>query len=62
MTPSRAEVHDAQVQSDINYEALTKEFGNDVVLPVFHQGEGRERLHEVVAQIPNISASAHAMI
>jgi hypothetical protein len=51
-TPTRKQVAAALVESDKNYEILNKEFG-DVVLPVFHQGEGEKRLHEVAAQNPN---------
>jgi hypothetical protein len=43
------ELLDAIVESDRNLAALRAEFG-DCVLPVFHQGEGQQRLLEVVDQ------------
>jgi len=52
VTPNRSQVDAALVESDKNYEILSKEFG-DVVIPVFHQGEEPERLHEVASQNPS---------
>lgn len=48
--PTQAELDEAIRVSDINYEILTKEFGN-IILPVFHQGESDARLAECVAQV-----------
>lgn len=48
--PTPQELDDAVRVSDINFEILTKEFG-DIILPVFHQGEPMERLGECVAQV-----------
>ncbi|UXO93771.1 queuosine tRNA-ribosyltransferase [Pseudanabaena phage Pan1] len=48
--PTPQELDEAVRVSDINYEILTKEFGN-IILPVFHQGESPERLAECVAQV-----------
>lgn len=47
--PTPQELLDAIAESDRNLAALRAEFG-DCVLPVFHQGEGKERLLEVVDQ------------
>lgn len=47
--PRADELYDAQVASDANLVALRAAFG-DRVLPVFHQGEGKTRLLEVVDQ------------
>ena len=46
--PTEEEITDAIKQSDINFEILTKEFGN-IILPVFHQGETIDRGLEVEA-------------
>lgn len=48
--PTPQELDEAVRVSDINYEILTKTFGN-IILPVFHQGESPERLAECVAQV-----------
>lgn len=48
--PTQEELDEAVRVSDINYEILTKEFGN-IILPVFHQGESPARLEECVAQV-----------
>lgn len=48
--PTPEELDEAVRVSDINYEILTKEFGN-IILPVYHQGESIERLGECVAQV-----------
>jgi hypothetical protein len=52
-----AEVVDAAIkQSDINFNILSKEFG-DCVIPVYHQNESEARLHEVLAMSDYICAS-----
>jgi len=48
--PTPAELDEAVKISDINFEILTKEFGN-WVQPVFHQGESDIRLRECVDQV-----------
>lgn len=48
-TPTTDEVARATAYSDANLKQLRREFGNKV-LPVFHQGEGQERLLEVIDQ------------
>ena len=48
--PTPQELDEAVRVSDINYEILTREFGN-IILPVFHQGESEERLAECVEQV-----------
>jgi len=45
-TASNEEIEEAIRISDRNFNILVKEFGN-VVLPVFHQNESKERLHDV---------------
>ena len=45
-TAGPAEIDDAIKESDANFEVLYKHFG-ERVLPVFHQNESKERLHEV---------------
>lgn len=52
VTPTRTQVAQALIESDKNFEIMTKEFGN-VVLPVYHQGESFQRLHEVSLQNPD---------
>lgn len=47
--PTQAELQYSFEESDRNLSALRSEFG-DRVLPVFHQGEGRERLLSIVDQ------------
>lgn len=49
-SPTEREVKEAVRVSDINFEILTKEFG-ERILPVFHQGEDNDRLIEVVNQV-----------
>lgn len=48
--PTVQELTEAVEISDRNFEILTKEFG-DKVLPVFHQGEAKSRLFEVIEQV-----------
>jgi hypothetical protein len=48
--PTPQELEEAVRVSDLNYEILTKEFGN-IILPVFHQGESPQRLVECAAQV-----------
>lgn len=48
--PTQADLDEAVRQSDVNFEILTKEFGN-WVQPVFHQGELDMRLRENVDQV-----------
>ncbi len=54
--PTPQEILDAMDESDRNLEVLQREFGN-IVLPVFHQGEPVERLHDVAAQSDYICIS-----
>jgi hypothetical protein len=49
-TPTNEEIEQALVQSDKNLIVLQKEFGEDFVLPVYHQGESKDRLQEVAKQ------------
>lgn len=51
VTPTAAQIDEALIQSDRNFEELYRAFG-DNVLPVFHQGESRSRLQEVARQNP----------
>ncbi len=55
-TASKAEIEEAIEESDRNFEILVKEFGNRV-LPVFHQNESRERLHDVCQMADYICVS-----
>lgn len=48
--PTPAELDEAVKISDVNFEILTKTFGN-WVQPVFHQGESDMRLRECVDQV-----------
>lgn len=56
VTAGEDEVREAIKQSDINFEILTKEFG-DCVVPVYHQNESEARLHEVASMASYICAS-----
>jgi len=56
-TPTREEVDAALKQSDKNLLVLQREFGSEFVLPVYHQGEEKERLQEVAEQAPFICIS-----
>lgn len=56
VTASAQEVADAIVQSDKNFEILTKEFG-DRVIPVYHQNETEDRLYEICKMAKYICAS-----
>jgi len=55
-TASSEEIDDAIRESDANYEILFSHFGNRV-LPVFHQNESKERLHEVCGMADYICVS-----
>ena len=55
-TASPAEIDEACRISDVNFEALQKRYG-DRVLPIFHQNESDDRLHEVAAMAPYICVS-----
>lgn len=52
VTPTRSEIEQALIDSDRNFAQLFDRFG-DAVLPVFHQGEPRERLQVVAQQNPS---------
>src|SRR4030067_598727 len=54
--PTTAEIDAAVRQSDINFSSLNKRYG-DCILPVFHQGESEQRLHEVLQQSSYIGVS-----
>lgn len=54
--PTQQELRDAVVESDHNFDLLTREFGARV-LPVFHQGETGTRLNEVAGQSDYICIS-----
>ena len=55
-TAGTAEIEEAIVESDKNFEILVKHFG-DRVLPVFHQNESKERLHAVCGMADYICVS-----
>jgi hypothetical protein len=55
-TPTARQVADALAESDKNFGALHREFG-DRVLPVYHQGEPASRLDEVCAMSTYIGVS-----
>lgn len=55
-TPSKQEIDEAVIESDINFKILTDTFGN-MILPVFHQGETMSRLDAVSAQAEYICIS-----
>src|SRR4030067_410143 len=54
--PTMQQIEEAQHQSDENFEILKKRFG-DCILPVFHQGEGSDRLNELRKQANYIGVS-----
>lgn len=54
--PTPAELDEACKISDRNFEILRKHFG-DRILPIFHQGESDDRLHEIAAQASYICVS-----
>lgn len=55
-TATPEEIEEAIVESDANFEVLKKHFG-DRVLPVFHQNESKQRLHDVCKQAEYICVS-----
>ena len=55
-TASPKEIEEAIRISDRNFNILTKHFG-DRVLPVFHQNESKERLHEICTMADYICIS-----
>lgn len=55
-TADAAEMAECERISDYNYKVLVKEFGNRV-LPVYHQGENKKRLDEVVSMSKYICVS-----
>lgn len=55
-TASAAEIAEAVVESDHNFEILRARYG-ERVLPVFHQNESTARLREVAAMAPYICVS-----
>jgi len=56
LNPTDEEVEECVRISDENYNILVKEFGNRVI-PVFHQGEGEQRLQEIVEMAEYICVS-----
>ena len=55
-TATPADIEEAVRISDLNFEVLEKRYGQRV-LPVFHQNESTERLHQVAAMAPYICVS-----
>jgi len=55
-TASAEEVQDAIRESDVNFNILSKEFG-DIVVPVYHQNESQARMLEICSMADYICAS-----